>query len=62
MSFKNLVHSLRGDRVGDDGIDVLCGLDSIGNLPSGGLCNGSAFRGGRELGGTTRMRLLMVGK
>ena len=40
----------------DDGIDVLYGLDSIGNLPCGDLCNDSTFRGGKELGGMARMR------
>ena len=41
---------------------MVCGLNSICDLSCGDLCNDRTFRGGRELGRTTRMRWLMVGK
>ena len=48
--------------MGDDGIDMLSGLDSISNLPSGDQGDDGATSSGGELGRMTKIRHLSVRK
>src|ERR1700754_1834707 len=50
--FESISDSLRTDGMGVDGIDVICGLDSIIQLPRLNLIDDSPLVQGRELGRT----------
>ena len=48
--------------MGDNGIDMLHGLYSIGGLASLNLCNNYMLISGRKLGWASSKRIVVVGK
>jgi hypothetical protein len=59
---KHISDCLWGDWVGNDGVDVFGGLNSIGRPPSGDLGDDGSFIGGRKPGRTTRRWSLSIRK
>jgi hypothetical protein len=59
---QNISDCLGGDLVGDNGVDVFGGLDSIGSFASGDLLEDGVCSSGREFGRPTKVGGLSIGK